>query len=121
MFVRVKGSGKYQYLQVVHNKRVNGKVRQEVIATLGRFDVLMRTGQIDGLIASCARFADHVAVLDTQTRGKTPGESIRIKKGRSVCRRHAVLRPGLSGHFAVSHLAVTRISWGGASSLTWGS
>jgi len=50
--VRVKGSGKYQYLEVVHNKTVNGKVRQEVIATLGRFDVLQKTGQIDGLMGS---------------------------------------------------------------------
>ena len=36
MSVRVKGSGKYQYLQVVHNKRVNGKVRQEVVARPNR-------------------------------------------------------------------------------------
>ena len=57
MFMREKPSGNYRYLQVVHNRRVNGKVKQEVIATLGRVDVLKRTGQIDGLLASGSRFA----------------------------------------------------------------
>jgi hypothetical protein len=40
MFARIKKSGKYQYVQVVHNERIDGKVRQRVIATLGRLDVL---------------------------------------------------------------------------------
>ena len=44
MFARIKKSGKYQYVQVVHNERINGKVRQRVIATLGRLDVLKETG-----------------------------------------------------------------------------
>lgn len=34
MFVRVKKSGAYQYLQIVHNERVDGRVQQHVIATL---------------------------------------------------------------------------------------
>lgn len=71
MFVRAKKSGDYQYLQVVRNERVDGKVRQEVVATLGRLDVLQETGQIDALIASCGRFAEHVAVLDAQRQGRT--------------------------------------------------
>ena len=36
MFARVKKSGNYQYVQVVHNERIDGRVRQRVIATLGR-------------------------------------------------------------------------------------
>ena len=79
MFVRAKKSGKYEYLKVVHNYREGKKVRQEDIATLGRLDVLMKTGQIDGLIASCARFAQRVAVVDATRRGKTPpADTIRI-------------------------------------------
>ena len=79
MFVRVKKSGKYHYLQVVHNQRVEGKVRQQVIGTLGRVDVLEKTGQLDGLIASCCRYAKQVAVLDWHRGGKTPpAESLRI-------------------------------------------
>jgi len=79
MFVRVKKSGKYEYLKVVHNRREGKKVRQDVIGTLGRLDVLMKTGQIDGLMASCAKFAQRVAVIDATRRGKTPpAETIRI-------------------------------------------
>jgi hypothetical protein len=83
MFMREKPSGKYRYLQVVHNRRVNGKVKQEVIATLGRLDVLQQTGRIDGLLASGSRFASRVAVVDAHRRGKMPAaESKRI--GASV-------------------------------------
>jgi hypothetical protein len=79
MFVRVKKSGKYEYLQIVHNERVNGRVRQRVIATLGRLDVLQKTGQVDGLLASCARFAEQTAVLTAYRQGQvTVAEKIRI-------------------------------------------
>ncbi len=71
MFVRAKKSGAYRYLQLVHNERVNGKVRQRVVATLGRLDILQESGQIDALIASCGRFAQHTAVLDAHRLGKT--------------------------------------------------
>jgi len=70
MFVRVKRSGQYQYLQVVHNERIDGRVQQRVIATLGRLDVLRKTGQLDALLASCARFAEHSAVLSAQRQGQ---------------------------------------------------
>jgi hypothetical protein len=36
MFVRTKKSGAYQYLQLVRSERVDGHVRQQGIATLGR-------------------------------------------------------------------------------------
>jgi len=48
MFVRSKSSGKHEYLQIVENERIDGQVRQRVIATLGRLDVLQASGQIDG-------------------------------------------------------------------------
>jgi hypothetical protein len=63
MFVRTKKSGVYQYLQIVQNERVEARVRQQVIATLGRLDVLQKTGQLDALLASCARFADHLPAV----------------------------------------------------------
>ena len=50
MFVRAKKSGAYQYLQLVRSERVDGHVRQQVIATLGRLDVLQNAGRIDALI-----------------------------------------------------------------------
>src|SRR5574340_301875 len=70
MFVRSKRSGQYEYLQVVHNERHEGRVRQRVVATLGRLDVLQETGQLDALLASCARFAEHSAVLTAQRHGR---------------------------------------------------
>jgi transposase len=70
MFVRAKRSGVYEYLQLVRNERIDGKVRQQVVATLGRLDVLRETGQIDALIASCGRFAEHTAVLGAHREGK---------------------------------------------------
>ena len=79
MFVRAKKSGAYEYLQIVHNERVEGRIRQRVIATLGRLDLLQKTGQIDALISSCSRFAEFTAVLDAHRRGETPGaETVKI-------------------------------------------
>jgi hypothetical protein len=40
MFARVKKSGKYQYLQIVENRKEKGKVKQRVISTVGRMDQL---------------------------------------------------------------------------------
>lgn len=79
MFVRAKKSGAYEYLQIVENQRVDGHVRQRVIATLGRLDVLQATGQIDSILSSCARFAQRVSVLDAHKRGTLPpAETIKI-------------------------------------------
>ena len=72
MFVRAKKSGRYQYLQVVQNERVDGRVRQRVIATLGRVDQLQEEGHIDALLSSCSRFAQNVAVMDAHKRGALP-------------------------------------------------
>lgn len=79
MFVRAKKSGAYEYLQVVENQRIDGRVRQRVVATLGRLDVLQATGKIDALLSSCARFAEKVGVLDAHKCGQLPpAETIKI-------------------------------------------
>lgn len=79
MFVRTKKSGRYEYLQVVHNERVDGRVKQRVIATLGRLDVLRDTGQLDGLLRSCGRFSRHLAVLNAHDDGALPeADTIRV-------------------------------------------
>ena len=81
MFVRAKSSRAYQYLQVVENERINGRVRQRVVATLGRLDVLQTKGHADwpdqflrsfrseGLCARCLSVPDEPFVIRTQTRG----------------------------------------------------
>jgi len=63
MFARVKKSGRYEYLQIVHNERIGDRVKQRVIATLGRLDRLRETGQLDAMLGSCARFSEHAAVI----------------------------------------------------------
>ena len=79
MFVRAPKSGAYEYLQLVRNERVEGRVRQQVIATLGRLDRLQATGQIDALLASCARFAEQTAVLNALGHGQTEvAETIKV-------------------------------------------
>ncbi len=77
MFARVKKSGKYEYLQIVHNERVGGKVRQRTVATLGRLEVLRATGRIDGVVASLAKYAVHTAALTT-IREQKPASGKRI-------------------------------------------
>jgi hypothetical protein len=49
MFARVKKSGTHQYLQLVENRRENGKVAQRVIATLGRLDQLNENTSRDAM------------------------------------------------------------------------
>ena len=52
------------YLQIVRSYRQGGKVRQEVLFTLGRLDVLQATGQIDGLVAALGRYATRQQLVD---------------------------------------------------------
>jgi hypothetical protein len=72
MFFRVKQSGPRQYLQIVENFRQDGQVRQRVLTTLGRLDELRRSGDLDGLLASGARFAEHVLLLTAHRNGQVP-------------------------------------------------
>ena len=64
MFVRVKKVGPYQYLQIAQNRREGKRVKQSIIATLGRLDKLTASGAIDQLLRSAARFAERLMVLD---------------------------------------------------------
>jgi hypothetical protein len=63
MFFRAKKSGPRTYLQIVENSRDGARVRQRVIATVGRLDQLRDSGQLDSLLKSGARFSEKVAVL----------------------------------------------------------
>ncbi len=68
MFVRVKRSGARgavrEYLQIVESFRTEGKVRQRLIATLGRRDALVATGALDDLIRSLTKFSERLRVVD---------------------------------------------------------
>jgi len=58
MFARIKTSGRYQYLQLVVNRKEQGKTKQHVIATLGRLDQLQAKGDIETIIRSLAKFSE---------------------------------------------------------------
>ena len=77
MFFRVKPAKGYRYLQIARSVRQGKTVRQEIIATLGRLDVLQESGQLDSLLRSGLRFARKVKVLDAHAAGETPPVSIR--------------------------------------------
>ncbi len=82
MFPRTKKSGRHEYLQIVHNERVDGKIRQRVIATLGRLDRLEESGQLGRLLVSLSRYERQAAVLTTHQRGEIPeARTIRIGPG----------------------------------------
>jgi hypothetical protein len=63
MFVRVKKNGQHEYLQLVSTQRIDGRVRQRVIGTLGRRDLLEASGTLEGLAACLGKFTRHAAVL----------------------------------------------------------
>jgi transposase len=63
MFARVKKSGKYEYLQIVENRKENGKVKQRVITTLGRMDQLQEKGRVEALIHSLSRFSEKALLI----------------------------------------------------------
>jgi hypothetical protein len=63
MYFRRKISAGRTYLQIVESRRNGDQVRQQVIATLGRFDELQASGQLDRLVRSGARFATKAMVL----------------------------------------------------------
>jgi transposase len=63
MFARVKKSGQYEYLQVVENRKVGGKVIQRVIATIGRMDQLHAKSQVETLIRSLSRYSEKVLLI----------------------------------------------------------
>src|SRR5437762_12643637 len=73
MYFRKKTSAGRTYLQIVESRRDGDQVRQQVIATLGRYEELEASGQLERLLRSGARFASKAMVLsavadDTATK-----------------------------------------------------
>jgi transposase len=81
MFARIKKSGRYQYLQLVENNKVGGKVCQRVIATVGRLDQLQAKGSIETIIRSLARFSEKTLLI---LSGKVDVTAHAIKIGPSL-------------------------------------
>ena len=77
MFARVKKSGPYQYLQLVENRRENGKVLQRVLVTLGRMDQMTEKGEVESLIRSLSRFSEK-ALLILSDRSAVSASALKI-------------------------------------------
>ena len=71
MFARIKKSGKYQYLQIVANRKVKSKVKQTVIATIGRLDQLQQKDRMEILIRSLSRYSEKVLLILSQRSNLT--------------------------------------------------
>jgi hypothetical protein len=63
VYFRRKTSAGRAYLQIVESRRDGDQVRQQVIATLGRYEELQQSGQLERLLRSGARFASKALVL----------------------------------------------------------
>ncbi len=79
MFVRAKKRGNRTYLMIVKNERVNGKVKQTVLHSLGRLDLLRESGELDALLISAQRFSEQCAVLDAHDNGESIGFLLVVK------------------------------------------
>jgi hypothetical protein len=77
MFFRTKPAGSYRYLQIVHSVREGKKVRQQVIATLGRLDLLEASGQLERLMRSGLRHCESFALIDAHAAGEIQPVAIR--------------------------------------------
>jgi hypothetical protein len=77
MYFRKKQSGGRIYLQIVESRREGEQVRQQVIATLGRFDELQASGQLERLLRSGARFAEKALVLAAAQENNAPTAAVR--------------------------------------------
>ena len=63
MFARLKNSGRYQYLQIVENRREGQKVVQRVISTIGRLDKLHAKGDVETLVRSLAKYSEKILLV----------------------------------------------------------
>lgn len=98
MFLRVKKTSSRHYLQIVESYRDQGRVRQRVIATIGRMEELSERGQIDQLLRSLAKYSQRAILLlagvsDPQAKVKKVGPGMvfgrlweRIGIGEHICR-----------------------------------
>ena len=80
MFARIKTSGKYQYLQIVENRKEKGKVKQRVISTIGRLDQLQAKGRVETLIRSLSRFSEKTLLILSILSGKSELSADAVKR-----------------------------------------
>ena len=69
MYFRKKTSAGRAYLQIVESRREGDQVRQQVIATLGRYEELQASGQLERLWeeTGCLAVIEELAATDRKS------------------------------------------------------
>jgi hypothetical protein len=97
MFLRtMKNKEGHTYLKIVRSYRDNGKVKQEVLFTLGRLDTLMATGQLETITTALSRYCAKQSLIDLANDVSI--EKVYYLGGAHVIRR-LLERTGLSKAF----------------------
>jgi transposase len=73
MFVRVKlvrsGGRTYRYVQLVENRRVNGRVRQRVLGNLGQLESLQESGNLERVVRQLIAQCPSMRIMSAQAKG----------------------------------------------------
>jgi len=69
LFLRSQTVDGRTYLMLVENQRVEGRVKQKVVARLGRLDELLASGQLDRMLATLGQYSEKYAVLGEHAKG----------------------------------------------------
>lgn len=82
MFTRIKtvrsGGRTYRYLQLIRSHRDGSKVRQTLVANLGRVDELLESGELQRIVECWARLCPQIRLLNAADEGTLQVESDRI-------------------------------------------
>jgi len=70
MYVRLKKTQGREYLQIVESQRVDGRVRQRLVASLGRIEELREKGHIESIMISLGKFSEKMGVVGAHKRGE---------------------------------------------------
>jgi Transposase DDE domain len=71
VFIRTQTTRDRTYVLLVHNERVQGRIKQHVLARLGRLDELRDSGELDRLVLSLGRLSEKLTVLGAHTQGES--------------------------------------------------
>ena len=82
MFTRIKtvtaNGRKYDYLHIVENHRIDGQVRQRIIASLGRLDEILARGDLKRVVEGLVRWLLQVRLVEAQRKQSLAAESDRV-------------------------------------------
>ncbi len=82
MFTRLKTvtakDRAYRYVQIVENRREGGKVRQHIVASLGRLDQLQAQGELQRIIEGLVKLTPQVRLIEARRDQRLEAESDRL-------------------------------------------